>query len=352
MNWRNWSFGVKTSVLFGLMALMLGVIGGVGLLKVSVVQSHMDESQAVNVLSTHLARRESDHLRFLQKINAFFLDPSAQSLDVEADPHQCRLGKWLDSNERKVAEQQNPELVPLLKELEAPHAALHGTVTEMKQILAKAESKDMAVYAMQDVFQKKTLEAIEEVSATLNQAGEILEKQSKAVDDEADLQVRNSFRFILSVSGVALLIGCIFGFNFIRLVTTSLKKMVLFTKDMAKGDLTKRLDMANKDELGTLARSLNATVEQWRQVVGGLGEEVGALASSSQELTATARTLSAGAENSAELSASVAAATEEMSANMNSVAAASEQAATNVNIVATAAEEINSTIQQVAVKTE
>ncbi len=352
MNWKNWSIGVKISVFFGLMALMLGVIGGVGLYKVSPVKSGMNQSLAANALMTNLAKRESDHLRFLQKINSFFQDASVQSLEVEADDHLCKLGKWLYSDERKVAEQQNPELIPVLKELESPHAALHATVSEMKQLQAKAENKDMAVYAMQDVFQKKTLAAIKEVSGKLNQAGEILEKNLKAIDEQANLEVRNAFRTILTVTGVALLVGCIFGFNLIRLITGSLKKMVVFTEGLAKGDLTSQLDIVQKDELGTLARSLNGTVDQWRHVVSGLGEEVGALASSSQELTTTARTLSTGADNSAELSSSVAAATEEMSANMNSVAAASEQAATNVNIVATAAEEISSTIHQIAAKTE
>ena len=352
MDWKNWSIGAKIGVVFGVMALMLVGIGSEGLLKLSAVKSGMDESLAANTLMTNLAKRESDHLHFLQKINAFFQDAAVQSLDVEADHRQCKLGKWLYSDERKVAEQQSPGLIPVLKELEAPHAALHDTVSEMKQILANAENKDMAVYAMQDVFNKKTLGAIKEVAAKLHQGGEILEMNLEAIDDKAEQEVRNAFQTILIVTGLALLIGCIFAFNIIRLITGSLKKMVVFTEGLAKGDLTSQLDITHKDELGTLAGSLNAAVEQWRQVIGGLGNEVGALASSSQELTATARSLSAGAENSAELSSSVAAATEEMSANMNSVAAASEQAATNVNIVASAAEEISSTIHQIAAKTE
>ena len=352
MNWKNWSIGVKISVSFGLAALMLAVIGGVGLLKLSQVSSGMDQSLEVNALNAHLAKRESDHLRFLQKINAFFQDASLQTLEVETDDHKCKLGQWLYGEERKQAEQQNPELIPLLKELEPPHAALHATVSEMKQLQAKAESKDMAVYAMQDVYQKKTVVAVKEVSSILNKAGEVLEEHVKKIGDRSKQEVRNAFQIILIVTGLALFLGFVFGFNIIRLITGGLRKMVLFTEGLAKGDLTGQLDIPQKDELGTLARALNATVEQWRQVVGGLGDEVGALASSSQELTATARSLSAGAENSAELSSSVAAATEEMSANMNSVAAASEQAATNVNIVATAAEEISSTIHQIAAKTE
>jgi methyl-accepting chemotaxis protein len=352
MNWKNWSIGIKIGVSFGLAALMLAVIGGVGLLKLSQVSSDMDRALVVNTLNTELARRESDHLRFLQKITTFFQDASMQNLEVETDDHKCKLGKWLYGEGRTQAEQQLPALAPVLKELEAPHARLHASVSDMKQIQAKAESKDLAVYAMQDIYQKKTIVAVKEVVTILNNAGEILEKKVNEIDGRTKQAVHNAFQIILIVTGLALVIGFVFGFNLIRLITGGLNKMVQFAQKMAKGDLTGHLDISQKDEIGELGRSLNAMGEQWRQIIDGLGEEVASLASSSQELTTTSRSLSAGAGNAAEISASVAAATEEMSANMNSVAAASEQAATNVNIVATAAEEISSTIHQIAAKTE
>ncbi|MDO9042814.1 MAG: bacteriohemerythrin [Desulfocapsaceae bacterium] len=352
MNWKDWSIGIKIGVSFGLAALMLVVIGGVGLLKLSKVNSAMNQALAVNTLNTNLAKRENDHLRFLQKINAFFQDPSMQTLEVETDDHNCRLGKWLYGEERKQVEQQYPSLIPLLQELEAPHTRLHDSVSEMKQIQAKAENKAASLPAMQDIFQQKTAVAVQEVVTILNNAGDFLDKNVKEIDGRAEQDVHNAFQIILIVTGLALVIGFVFGFNLIRLITSGLNKMVVFAEKMAKGDLTGKLDKLQNDEIGQVGRALNDMGDQWRRIIDGLGEEVASLASSSQELTTTSRSLSAGAGNAAEISASVAAATEEMSANMNSVAAASEQAATNVNIVATAAEEISSTIHQIAEKTE
>jgi methyl-accepting chemotaxis protein len=352
MNWKNWSIGIKMGVVFGIVFLLMAGVSGIGLLKIAQLSADMDQALSANALTSTLAKREIDHLRFAQKIRAFFQDASIPTLDLETDDHKCKLGDWLYGEGRKQAEQQHPELVPLLKELEAPHAQLHASVTEMKQILAKAEGKDMAVYAMQDVFLKKSEPALNAVSGILNKIGEHLDQQVNAINDQVKKEVRNATRIILGITLLALIICVVFGFNLFRLITVSLKKMVVFSENMAKGDLTVHLDVSQKDELGALAQSLNTAVEQWRQVIGGLGEEVAALALSSQELTSTSHSLSAGAGNSAELSSSVAAATEEMSANMNSVAAASEEAATNVNIVATAAEEISSTIHQIAAKTE
>jgi methyl-accepting chemotaxis protein len=352
MNWKNWSIGIKITVAMGVILLLMLGTSGVGLLKVSQLNSGLDEAFSVNALNTEFANREIDHLRFLGKIMTFFEDASMTTLDLQTDDHRCNLGKWLYGDGRKEAEQKYPELVPLLKELEAPHALLHDSVTEMQQILAKAESKDMAVYGMQDVFRQKTQRALVEVSAILQKIAEELAKKTTILNDQAEQGAHSAIQIILALTALALVVGVVFGFNMVRMISGSLKKMVLFAENLAKGDLTRQLEINQKDEIGVLAKTLNTTVEQWRQIVDGLADEVAVLASSSQELTSTSRSLSAGASNSAELSSSVATATEEMSANMNSVAAASEEAATNVNIVATAAEEISSTIHQIAAKTE
>lgn len=352
MSWKNWSIGTKIGVMLFVILLLTTMIGGTALYNVSRMTNNMNSAIHANELNVDLVLREVDHLRFLQKINAFFQDPAISTLDVETDDHKCRLGKWLYSEDRKQAESQYPELAPLLKSLEAPHARLHGSVSEMKAIQAKAENKDAALYGMQQIFQQKTTVELKEVTRLLDEMVESLTGTVKKIDENTELGAKNAKRIVLGVTGLALLVGIIFGVNFFRLITASVNKMVAFAEKLAKGDLTADLDISQKDELGKLAGALQTAVQQWRGIISGLGEEVAVLSSSSQELTTTARTLSAGASNSAELSSSVAAATEEMSANMNSVAAASEQAATNVNIVATAAEEISSTIQQIAAKTE
>lgn len=352
MNWKNWSIGTKITVLLLAVLLLTTGIGATGLLRVSQITSDMGEIDIANELHVALVEREVDHLRFLQKINAFFQDASVLSLDVEADDHNCRLGQWLYGEGRKQAELAHPKLAPMLKALEAPHERLHSSVLEMKAILTKAENKDMALYGMREIFQAKTVPALKEVSTSLQEMSEVVATTVKEAEEHARAEAKNGSRIILISTILAVLVGAGFGFSFYRLITVSVKKMVAFAGKIASGDLTGSADVTQKDELGKLAEALNRTVSQWREIISGLGDEVAVLSSSSQELTSTARSLSAGAGNSAELSSSVAAATEEMSANMNSVAAASEEAATNVNIVATAAEEISSTIQQIAAKTE
>jgi len=350
MNWKNWSIGIKIVASFGVVLLLMVGISGVSLFKVSQLISGTDEAQQVTMLKAEIVEREIDHLRFVQNINKFFQDDSLQTLELQTDAHKCNLGKWLYGEGRKQAEQDHPELAPLLKEIEAPHAVVHTSVSEMQQLLAQSESKNMAARAMLDIFNNKTEKAVADLLVVLSKIDDLLVVEGEELNKKSKQIAHSTIQKILVMAGVALVLGVFFAFNFFRLLTSSLKKMLLFAEKMAKGDLAGKLERLQEDELGELARSLNGMGDQWRQIIGSLGEEVAVLASSSQELAVTARSLSTGAGNSAELSSSVAAATEEMNANMNSVAAASEEAATNVNIVASAAEEISSTIHQIAAK--
>jgi len=121
-------------------------------------------------------------------------------------------------------------------------------------------------------------------------------------------------------------------------------------KDISEGegDLTKRLEVQGKDEVGTLSLAFNTFIDKLQAMIGDIGEGVEALSSSSTELAAISDQMSEGAVRTAERAGTVAAAAEEMTANMNSVSAAMEQSSTNVNTVASAAEEMNATIGEIA----
>ena len=352
MNWKNWSMATKIWILVALLLSMAISIGGAGLYEVARVHKQMAAALVVAEMNTAFVERKVDHLQLVRKVNRFLVDPSIQTLDVQTNPHKCKLGEWMSGDGRKKVEELSPELAPMMRAMEAPHARLHQGMADMQQAMVKAGSKELAHDALQKIFDQTIKTAEEEVGRILDEAGQVLDTKELGIKQRVESEIRSSRLTIIAMTLMTLLVGLFFGINFLRLMTGSLRKITMFAKNMTTGDLSCRLEGLQKDELGALAADLNSMAEQWSLVVNGLVQEVGILAASSHELTATSRSLSAGASNSAELSTSVAAATEEMSANMNSVAAASEEAATNVNIVATAAEEISATIHQIASKTE
>ncbi|CAG35716.1 methyl-accepting chemotaxis protein [Desulfotalea psychrophila] len=137
-------------------------------------------------------------------------------------------------------------------------------------------------------------------------------------------------------------------------IVKPIKIAVASLKDIAEGegDLTMRLEVKNRDEIGELAHWFNTFVEKLQGIIKQIGEDANVVAGSSTDLSSVAVQISLGAENTASRTNSVATATEEMTANLSSVAAAMEQSTTNTGMVAAAAEEMNATIDEIAKNTE
>lgn len=133
-----------------------------------------------------------------------------------------------------------------------------------------------------------------------------------------------------------------------------IKGTVVMLKDIAQGegDLTKRLPVDSKDEIGEMATWFNTFMEKLQSIIRQISDDTSTLNEASTNLSAIAGQMNGGVENMSQRSQQVAAASEQMSANMNSVAAASEQAATNVNMVAAATEEMTATVNEIAQNSE
>jgi methyl-accepting chemotaxis protein len=151
---------------------------------------------------------------------------------------------------------------------------------------------------------------------------------------------------------VALVAGILF--VIVQQVIKPLKQTLVVVKDIAEGegDLTKRLAVTSRDEVGELSRWFNVFLDKLQGIVGDIAGTAGALGTSSDALAGLSGKLSEGAQHMSGMSSTVASAAEEMSANMNSVAGSSDEAATNVNMVSTAAEEMTATINEIAMNSE
>jgi methyl-accepting chemotaxis protein len=139
-----------------------------------------------------------------------------------------------------------------------------------------------------------------------------------------------------------------------RSVTVPINRTVAMLKDIAQGegDLTKRLEIIKKDEIGELAGWFNTFLEKLQGMIKKIAVNSTDVDRSSAELSEIALQMSHGASETSSRANNVATAAEEMSANLNNVAAAMEQSSTNTSMVATAAEEMTATINEIAQNAE
>ncbi len=168
---------------------------------------------------------------------------------------------------------------------------------------------------------------------------------------QAPRTIRNS---LIAIIAVSLLIVIVLVYFASRSITRPLNDAVAGLKDIAEGegDLTMRLQVDTRDEVGEMATWFNTFMEKLQQIIKQIAENSTGVGTNSTQLTSISQNLLQGAEDTSQRSNNVATAAEEMSANLNTVAAAMEESATNASMVATAAEQMSSTINEIAENAE
>ncbi len=115
-----------------------------------------------------------------------------------------------------------------------------------------------------------------------------------------------------------------------------------------EGDLTRRLTVKAKDELGDLAHWFNVFIEKLQGIIANIAGNAEMLSTSSLNLTELSKNMAATAQDVSMESENVASLSDLVNTNITSIAAAMEQSSVNLSTVATAGEEMTATINEIA----
>jgi methyl-accepting chemotaxis protein len=115
-----------------------------------------------------------------------------------------------------------------------------------------------------------------------------------------------------------------------------------------EGDLTRRLNISTKDELGDLARWFNIFIEKLQHIIQDISVNAEDLSSSSKKLSALSQEMAGSAIEVSSESEAIATSSQAVNQNITSIAAAMEQSSVNLSTVAAAAEEMTATINQIS----
>ena len=175
-----------------------------------------------------------------------------------------------------------------------------------------------------------------------------------AVSSEIMAPVAELGRINMLVALIVVILAALAIFLIANSVAKPINGVVAGLKDAAEGegDLTKRLEINSKDEVGELASWFNIFIEKVQLIIRDVADNANQLNQSSGELSDISQQMTKGSEQASAKARTVSQSSVEMSSNMNSVAAAMEQASTNMSIVASAAEEMTATISEIASNTE
>jgi methyl-accepting chemotaxis protein len=160
--------------------------------------------------------------------------------------------------------------------------------------------------------------------------------QLGAARTEADRLVGEANTIIIVTILIAIILGVMIALFLASMITKPIVLGVKFAESLAEGDLTARIDIDQKDEIGVLANALQAMRDQLSSVVQQVRTNSDALGSASQEISATAQAISQSATEQASGVEQTTASIEELSASVKQNA---DNAKLTKGIAATAAGE-------------
>jgi len=162
--------------------------------------------------------------------------------------------------------------------------------------------------------------------------------------------------YAMQISRTILIITLIFSISlgiFLTFsITRPLSTVVNALSKIEKGDMTVRIDLERKDELGTLSKALDSLATKLRGIFKILQQDSDTIASAAEELSSVGKQVASTAEENVSQSATVASATEQATVNINAMASGAEEASANANEVASAAEQMSTNMNTIAAAIE
>jgi methyl-accepting chemotaxis protein len=368
---KNVKIGTKILGMVGCLLLLMALNSGFGILKISQVGKELETIAEEDIpLTEAIAEITVNQLE-----QAIWFERALRFGEVLADKRHAAEG--LKQAEIKVME--HSRLVGELeqKALELVHRAIQvaqseearqefqsvstqlETITKHHQDYEHRVEQAFALIHQGKLHEAEQLaEKVEVEEENLDHELEVLLKEIEAFTaasaKKAEADEHAAFTGMLIITAAALIIGLFMGVYVSRGITGPINNAVTRLKDIAQGegDLTQRLEVHTRDELGEMATWFNTFLQNLQTMIKDIADNAVSLSNASTELSAISQQMSAGAEQTSGKSNTVAAASEEMSANVNSVAAAMEQAATNLNMVSSATEQMTASVSEIAQNSE
>lgn len=224
----------------------------------------------------------------------------------------------------------------------------HLKFDDIGKIKNRLEIKEMEILLDETVIgEQGYARGIFPITQGKNSVGAVVVLHSKAA---ARANSRQIIKFLTSAAFICILLILPLIFLFANNMTNPILRMVAGLEDIAQGegDLTMKLDVKSKGEIGEMARWFNLFVDKLREVIKDVKDNSTSLDSSSDSLFVLSGQMSKLADNMSGRCNSVSAATSEMSDNLSSISSAMEQNSTNVNMVAHATEQMTGSVNEIS----
>jgi methyl-accepting chemotaxis protein len=278
---------------------------------------HVNEGSMGNAFTFEIATPVPDLLNRPIGVIGTYLDTFAVWKETRGEvSSQSNQKMYLVSKDGHVVAADDQKWLKSFEQKDGSYTTLsnHEGVKDLTKKLEASQNKDSTILTGVGTFKNELGE--EQVTAysyskELGVAIFVETPTDVAFSSVASMQTLIIALMIVSIIGIA-----IFGFLFSMRIVSPLRQLINVTQDVANGDLTKRITINRKDEIGSLASSFDHMIVNLQTIVkhtqeasqltfdtsNELRESAKEAAASSEQITAAIDEVAKGAEQQASIS--------------------------------------------------
>ncbi|MCY1631620.1 methyl-accepting chemotaxis protein [Bacillus paralicheniformis] len=233
--------------------------------------------------------------------NQLFANLKANNLDIDTYKFELMVTKDNDRNEtlQKHIKEKNEENSTLMEKIDqlklmdnvskkyenfkTEYKKLQDISSEMLSLAVKNENDNAY-----DVYLKKMEPQRETVNQLIEDIQTLNADNAKTIYQQDSKEAGSIITLLIIVIAAALVLSISIGLLMTRLITKPIKDIQALFAETEQGDFTVKGTYQSKDELGLLTSSFNKMVGGVRSIIETVGETSHQVASSSQELSASA----------------------------------------------------------------
>jgi methyl-accepting chemotaxis protein len=305
--------GSKLILSFVLVAAFSAAIGYVAITRLTLLEKSGTAMYELNAVPlADLIEVSTLYQRQRVNLRELLIDKTAEDRTKHAELIK-EMDLKVDEVLKKVAEASKSAEVQ--KQVNETQAAIINFDPVWKKIISLAleQKHDESFAVLRDPGSFQLAAAVDsQIQKLADMKTEDAKSKNEANGITAAAAIRLTVIFV--AAGVLLAVGL--GIFIARIISVPLRKGVDFTTAVANGDLTRKLELDRKDEIGELADAMNSMVDKLKEIVTEVIGGADNVASGSTELSSTAESMSQGASEQAAAAEEASSSMEQMSSNI------------------------------------
>ncbi|MBL4934765.1 methyl-accepting chemotaxis protein [Clostridium sp. YIM B02515] len=332
----------KLMTAFIIMIILIGTVGFLGISNMKKIDSNVSNLynidlkgvKDINMLKTNLMAIRADVLQILDPKNNSKVSTLVDDINKLQDMDKNLAEDYKTTITTTTDREQFAQFEKLLNEYR----------TSRGQLIDKVKASD---YDGANVIFPELSKIRDDMFVVLDKEIDLDTKLAADDYNSSNAIFKSSTIVSISIIAIAITIAIFLGLFISLVISKRLREILLFSEAIGQGDLTATINIDSKDEIGNVAKALNQSRENMKDLIKEIIDSANDMSGTSEELSATVEEVSSKMEIVNESVEQISRGVQDLSATTEEVSSSTEEISANTNSLANRANDSKVSVNEI-----